>query len=1005
MAELEFDLLGPLVVRQAGTAVDLGPPKRRALLIRLLLEDGRAVSLDRLSEDVWEGRPPSSAISSLQVHISRLRTVLEPRRRRRDRAEVLITEPTGYALHVPAESRDTVRFERAVARSRELLAGQRVREARREAERALAMWRGAALADAAHLLFAVREAARLEEIRLEALELHAAVLVHDGELRQAVAAAEELTARHPLRESGWSLLMHALYRSGRQAQALERYEELRRHLAGELGLEPGPELRAIQRAILHHDVPALARTLGHRVPPPARGPAPPAAGRSAGPDDPGAVPAGAADRDAENGETLRDGADGGYGPDPLPVTRPAQLPPELAHFAGRHTELAQALAPPGDGPDGTAFPVTVIGGLPGIGKTTLAIHWAHRIAGRFPDGQLFVNLRGFDPTGAAMEPDEALRGFLTALGVPPQRVPADLEAQAALYRSLLAGRRVLVLLDNARDEEQVRPLLPGVPGCAVVVTSRNQLSGLVATEGARPLSLGLPTEAEAREVVATRLGADRAAAEPRAVGDIVARCARLPLALAIVAARAALHPAFSLSSVAAELHALHGSLDAFTGADIATDVRGVFSWSYRALTPGAARLFRLLALHPGPDVSVPAAAGLAGLPVPETRPLLAELTRVCLLGEHAPGRFAFHDLLRVYAGELAGQEETEADRRAAVRRCLDHYLHTARSGVPLLNSQQPPLACDPPAAGVTPEKLTDHRRAIRWFTAENRVLNAVVKQSIDAGFDTHTRQLAWALQEYYDCKGQWSDSLTAHTAALKTAERRSDRAEQALFHRAIGRVHTSMGSYEGAMVHFDRAAELFTELGDVVEQARTDHSVAILFHRSGRDHAALRRAERVLELARSRGDRMWEAVSLNAVGWYRSVLGEHERALEGCRQSLMLLKGLDAPREEACVWDSLGHAHHHLGHHEEALICYRRALALFREFDDGRNEAGTLTRVGDTQRAMGDEGAARASWQRALEIRDELGRLGSEEIRARLADLAAPVTRRARERLVRHGDG
>ncbi|MER5748658.1 NB-ARC domain-containing protein [Streptomyces sp. NPDC002088] len=334
-----------------------------------------------------------------------------------------------------------------------------------------------------------------------------------------------------------------------------------------------------------------------------------------------------------------------------PSPAPAQLPHDLPLFTGRQAELDDLLPPPtGAGQLAETVLISAIGGMAGVGKTVLAVHWAHQVADRFPDGQLYVNLRGFDPSGAIMEPGDAVRGFLDALGVPPERVPHGLDAQAALYRSVLAGRRFLVLLDNARDTDQVRPLLPGTPGCLTIVTSRNELSGLVAAHGARSLTLR-STPSRQRAFLVRRLGAERIAAEPGAADEITRLCAGLPLALACVAARAAVHPGFPLEAVAAELREAHGRLDAFTRSDTSADVGTVFSWSSRAVPAEAARLFRLLALHPGPDFSVPAAAALAGLPVRRVRPLLAELSGVHLVNESAPGRYAFHDLLRAHAAE------------------------------------------------------------------------------------------------------------------------------------------------------------------------------------------------------------------------------------------------------------------------------------------------------------------------------------------------------------------
>ncbi|OLB78390.1 MAG: hypothetical protein AUI14_13285 [Actinobacteria bacterium 13_2_20CM_2_71_6] len=343
---------------------------------------------------------------------------------------------------------------------------------------------------------------------------------------------------------------------------------------------------------------------------------------------------------------------------------PRQLPAAVRHFAGRSAEL-DALT---RGLDQQAVVVATIDGTAGIGKTALAVYWARQVADRFPDGQLYANMRGFDATGSPLTPSEAVRGFLDALDVAPGRIPDSIDAQVGMYRSLLAGLRMLLVFDNARDAEQVRPLLPGSPGCLVVVTSRTRLTSLVTAAGAQPLTLDLLSTADARELLVRRLGPARVAAEPHAVTEIITWCARLPLALSVVASRAATHPGFPLAALAFELRNPRGGLDALAGGDPATDVRAAFSWSYRQLPADAARLFRLLGLHPGPDIGTAAAASLAGIPASQVRELLTELARAHLVTEHAPGRFSFHALLRAYATELVYGADSADERRSAVRR-------------------------------------------------------------------------------------------------------------------------------------------------------------------------------------------------------------------------------------------------------------------------------------------------------------------------------------------------
>jgi transcriptional regulator with XRE-family HTH domain len=506
----------------------------------------------------------------------------------------------------------------------------------------------------------------------------------------------------------------------------------------------------------------------------------------------------------------------GAGPARLQGDLPAQLPMDVHGFAGREDQLARLdaiLATAGEQPT-TAVP-SAISGTAGVGKTTVAVHWAHRVAGWFGDGQLYVNLRGFDPTGSAVSPAKALGGFLDALGVPPQRIPTGLDGRAALYRSLLAGRRMLVLLDNARDAEHVRPPLPGTPGCLVVVTSRNQLTGLVVGEGAQPLTLDLLSDDEARELLVRRLGTERVAAEPQAVGEIIARCARLPLALAIVAARAAIHADISLTVLAEELRRAGESLDAFAGDHTAADVRAVFFWSCRALSVEAARLFRLLGLHPGPDLSAPAAASMARSAAGPVRRCLAELTWAHLVTEHLPDRHTFHDLLRTYAVELAHTVDSEPNRRAATQQLLDHYRDAPTRAALLREPRWDRTVLPRPRHDLTGEDLTDRARSLAWFTAELPVLLAIIERGA-AGFDTHIWQLAWALTDFLPRRGLWQDWAATQRAALDAAQRLGDRAgmhhdrtmHQTPWHAPLSTDATNLAGFMSELLRTAEAAGL-----------------------------------------------------------------------------------------------------------------------------------------------------------------------------------------------------
>ncbi|MGW0843796.1 AfsR/SARP family transcriptional regulator [Streptomyces sp. NPDC002787] len=688
---------------------------------------------------------------------------------------------------------------------------------------------------------------------------------------------------------------------------------------------------------------------------------------------------------------------------PAPTAVPAQLPHDLPTFTGRRAELDEALAllasrshgaaegvgavdGDGDGVSPTATVViSAIGGMAGIGKTTLAVHWAHRVADRFPDGQLYVNLRGFAPSGAVMSAGEAVRVFLDALGVPPERVPSGVDAQAALYRSLLAGRRFLVLLDNARDTEQIRPLLPVTPGCLAIVTSRDQLSGLVTAHGAHTLTLR-PLDAEqARVFLERRLGTGRLAGEARAVAEIAALCGGLPLALACVAARAAAHPGFPLSAIAAELRAAHGSLDAFSRTDASANVEAVFSWSLAAVSTEAARLFPLLALHPGPDFSATATAALAELPVRRAGLLLAELADVHLVSEPAPGRYALHDLLRAHAAELLHDRYPDTGQEAAEERLYAYYALTAHATEPLLAPHADPMPPGPPPAGVQAEPLAGHEEALAWLTAEYPVLLAVVEAAARAGHDRAACLLAWSLEPFFDRRGHWHDWAATQRTALDASLRPADPAWEARGLRALARAEGRLGLHEAARPRLDRALALFTELGDAIGQADTHRSLGWTHDQLGDLPGALHHNRLAMELFREGGRRAAYASVLNSVGWYHALLGEHRQALSHCHQALTLLQELGDCYGEAATWHTLAYAHHHLGRHPNALLGYGHALALYRELGVPYLEACTLVHIGDTHAAMSDHEQAQEVRRQALTLLIALGHPDADQVRTLLA--------------------
>ena len=693
---MEFGLLGPLLVRRGDAVVPVRAGKQRTALATLLLNANHIVPTEDLVEALWGTAPPPSARVSVQNYVAQLRKALGDQSHSR-----IGTQPRGYVISVADGELDTARFEVLLGAARQAARDSAWDTASAQARAALAQWRGEPLADVESELLAVREVPRLADLRLQALQTRIEADLHRGRHAEVIGELQLLAVAHPLREHPHALLMLALYRDGRQAEALAAYQAARRVLREELGTEPGPELRELHQQILAAD--------------PALDPPRPLS------------PAGGASRAIA-----------------------WELPPGVWHFTGRAgeltalTRLLESAAGPG------MVVISAIGGTAGVGKTALAVHWAHKEAERFSDGQLYVNLRGFDPSGTPATATEAIRGFLDALGVPPERIPASPEAQAGLYRSLLADRRMLIVLDNARDEQQVRPLLPASPGSLVLVTSRNQLSGLAAADGARLLT---PGRAEPRRGGAACWPPGWAPpasppSPPRSIRS-PALCACLPLALAVAAARAAARPGFPLAALAGELADSAGRLDALDAGDPAASMRAVFSWSVRQLerrgradVPAAGPSPR--PRHHRPRRSQPRRRWLSR----QARRLLRELARAHLIAEHVPGRYAFHDLLRAYAAEQAHHTDSDTDRREATGRVLDHYLHTAASAGLLLNPAKEPVALAPPRPGAAAAQPADHRQALAWFEAEHQVLLAALTLAAGSGFDTHAWQLPWAMGHF-----------------------------------------------------------------------------------------------------------------------------------------------------------------------------------------------------------------------------------------------------------------
>ncbi|MET9830242.1 BTAD domain-containing putative transcriptional regulator [Streptomyces sp. NPDC006385] len=923
---VEFRVLGEVEVRVDGHRLDLGPARQQRVLAALVCEANHVVTVDQLVDRVWGEGPPQRARETLYSYLSRLRRAL-----RAAEGEARIARRSGgYELAVATSAADLHRFRALTAGARTAANTGDEDEAARLFGEALALWRGELCPGMDSPWFnAQRDTAQVE--RLAALLDRADVQLRRGLHAELLTTLPGLAESHPLDERLAAQLMLALYRGGRPADALRHYQVVRRRLADELGIDPGLPLQELYQRILISD-PRLA--------PPVRG-AEPGQARAVGPS-----------------------------PAQARADRPAQLPAPPQLFTGRGSQLARLdkLLAPQDKPDGANEVIAVVCGTGGVGKTWLAVRWAQDRQDLFPDGQLYADLRGFTPTGEPADPYAVMRGFLEALGADPAGLPTAPQSQAALYRSLTADRRLLVVLDNARDTDQVLPLLTGSPTCTVLITSRHQLPGLAASHDVGRLTLDTLDDAEARDLLVRRIGTDRLAAEPEAVAELLHHCAGLPLAVSVLAARVTTNPVLTLTALAAELHDTATRLDALETGEASGDVRAVLASSYLALDPDCARVFRQLAQAPGADIGLPAAAGLTALPPARLRTRLRRLQAHHLVQELVPGRFSCHDLLRAYALELAGTAAPDTEADAALVRVLDHYAHTAHAADRLLLPHRDPLPPAPPADGARPEEVTTHDEAMAWFTREHTVLTAAVDHAVRTGHDAQAWRLAWAVTTFLARRGRWADVTAVHTTALAAAVRLGDPAARAESHRTLAWACTETARFAEAHGELAHALALSEANGDLRSAAHTHLALGWLYERQRDRPAALRHDQRALDLFTSLDHLPGRARALNAVAWDLAQLADHAAAVRHCRQALAIQRELGDERGQAGTWDTLGYAYHQLGDHPNAVDCYRHSLDLNRALGHRYNEAETLVHLSQTHRATGAVEPAGQALHEALRI-------------------------------------
>lgn len=999
-ADLSLGLLGDVEVRLASVPVPVGHARQRAVLAALAVDAGRPVPPDRLVDRVWGERVPSRAQSALRTYLSHLRRALAP-------AGVTIErDGIGYVLGVASDVVDVTRFGELAARARQ---ADDPRRAVVLAGEALGLWRGEPLAELdTPWASSVRERLHRERASLDADRVDWALALgrHDELLPELFARVAE----DGLDERAAGQLVLALYRCGRQADALDQYELVRQRLAEELGVDPGPALRALHQRVLTSDPTLAAATVE------------PVAATT-------------------------------------PVPRQLPVPPRL--FTGRDDHLAALLAALDDAEDGTV--IVTISGAGGIGKTWLALHCAHRYADRFPDGQLFADLRGFGPEGVPLSPAVVVRGFLAALGV--DRLPADPDAQAALFRSTIADKRMLLVLDNVADTSQVTPLLPGGRTCAVLVTSRNHLPGLVTAHGAHHLALDVLTDDESRALLTRRLGAARVAADPEAVADLIGLCGGFPLALGIIAARAHTQPHVPLAEFTGELRDL--GLDALAGQEPAASLPTVLSWSRRALTDGQAALFSLLGLAPGADIGLFAAANLAGLPIARARAELRALEQASLIGHGARGRYRMHDLVRAYAVEQA--PAAAPDSRAALTRLTDHYRHAAAIAVDVVYPAEKHRRPDATAVDGPMPSLATAEEARAWLDNERDNLVDVTAHAADHGLHEHAAHLAGAVWRHLDVTGQipaalalcehglraarasgsrvWEARLMLNTGTTRVragggividqlrpcveiAHETGDEVTESQARSLLGWALAQDGRYEDALDELRRALALARDLGDDGAIGRVLNNMGVVYHRQGRYEELLDLLAEALEQARSAGSRITEAKVLGNIGVVHVERRDHAQALASLEQAIVIHRETGNRTGEGIALINTASARQHGGDHEHAYRDVIAALTILRETGDrsavesalncagevalklGRpdeaagflHEALTRTEhsgnryahawaqaaLGDVHLAWDDVREAERLWRLSLATLTELGAADADHVAKRLADLGDP---------------
>jgi len=967
---VRFRILGPLEIWTAQGWSGIGAAKWRALLAALLLNEGQVVSTERLIAELWADSPPDRAANLVSVYVLRLRRMMgDPQ------GQMLATRAPGYQLRLGPDDLDAQSFEALAGQGRQALDEGDAARAVTLLSEALGLWRGRALDGVPSSDLVSAEASRLEETRLHVLELRITADLRSGRAGQLVSELRRLISEHPIREGLWVLLMEALDQAGRRAEAIAGYSEARAAISGELGVEPGPELRRIYGRLLAADRAAEpespeagasgaggigAKGVGQ--------------GSEAGPGAADATEATEASAAVVTSETSVASATAGASETAEPDV-PAQLPADVADFTGRKEhllKLRQLLTPSATSANPAAVNIAGVVGTPGLGKTVLAVHAAHALRREFPDGQLFVSLLGASQQPA--KPDEVLARLLRDLGVEPDRIPVTMEERAALYRTRLTDRRVLIVLDDARDSAQVRPLLPGSASCAVIVTSRHWLADLA---GGRLVDLDVLDDDEAGQMLTRIIGEDRVAAEPEPVREVLTACAGLPLAIRIAGARLAARRGWTVATMARRLADEQHRLDELTAGDLA--VRACFEVSFTSLphSPAAgavdpARAFRLLGLWQGPYISVQAAAALLDEPEDRVADALEILVDAHLLESPSPEWYRFHDLLRTYAAERAKADETPQAARAAITRLLQWYLRTADAAAYLINPRRDRVSLDRESSTRPALIFTSPDDVLSWSRLERANLVAATRQAAAEELHDVAWKLPVALMLCFDLHGYRAEWLATHEVALTSARAVGDRAAEAWVLNNLGQVLTQQ-RVPDSDTYFEQALEIRRELGDLRGQAQTANNLAFSYQFRGLHERAVQPLREALALQRAAGRRYGEGTALCSLGETYLELGQYDQAIDCEQDALEIVRELNLPRLEGWVLQHLGRAYRDSGRLADGAALLEQALASHREQGNKLGEAQDLEHLGQATARSGRPAEARGLLVRAAELFEEIG--------------------------------